>query len=98
MTDRISLALAACEGLPNEELVKRGKSGFAKMIVRKRNYAAMARKLAPAYCALQEELAKTKAELVKAQQTIAMLQQLDMPVTDVTDASNLLAGIMKKGD
>ena len=43
MTDRIALALAACEGHTNEELAQRGAGGFKYMIERKRAYARAAR-------------------------------------------------------
>ena len=95
--ERIALALAACEGLSNEELAQRGTGGYKKMIQRKRAYAESARyygsvieKLVPAAEAQAKELAAIKASL-------SMLEQLDKPVDDVSEAAALLAEIAKSG-
>ncbi len=95
MTDRTSLALAACQGLSDDELAQRGLSGFAKMINRKRTYATAARGLY-AVCKKQEqEIAKLQAELAQAKATIAQLEALDAPIGDTAEADQLIAGIMK---
>lgn len=93
---RIALALAACVGLPDKDLAKRGPLAFPKMILRKRGYAAAARKLAAENVAL-------KAALAKAEATIASYQELEaldaLGVSDTTQAQQLLAGITgKKAD
>lgn len=96
MADRTALALAACEGMSNEDLANRGANGFPKMILRKRKYATLARTLA---VALQAALKKNKAletELAIAKATIAQLEALDKPITDTTQAAELLAGALKK--
>lgn len=95
-TQRIILALAACEGMTDADLAARGKGGFLKMINRKRGYAQSARyygavleKVVPALEAARKEL-----EAMKAAQ--ATLEQLDAPVEDVSEAAALLAGISGK--
>lgn len=92
-TQRILLALAACEGLSDAELAQRGAGSFKAMIERKRGYAKSARyygavleKVVPALEAARKEL-----EAMKAAQTT--LEQLDNPVEDVSEAAALLAGI-----
>ena len=57
MTDRTTLALAACAGLSDAELAERGNQGYAKMIQRKRKYAQAARMMAVANAHLAKELA-----------------------------------------
>ena len=93
--ERIALALAACEGMSNEELAKRGKGGFKAMIERKRSYAKASRhyhavleKLAPMAKAQAKELAAMKA-------SFEALEQLDKPIEDVSEAAALLANIAK---
>lgn len=95
-TQRIALALAACEGLSDAELAQRGPGAFKSMINRKRGYAQSARyygavleKVVPALEAARKEL-----EALKTAQ--ATLEQLDKPVDDVTEAAALLAGIATK--
>lgn len=83
MTDRTTLALAACAGISDTELAERGNQGYAKMIQRKRKYAQAARMLAVANAHLAKELAKT-------------LEQLDAPVGDTTLAAGMLASIAAK--
>ena len=95
-SERIALALAACEGLSDAELAQRGAGGFKAMIERKRSYAAAARhlhavleKVAPAAQAQAKELAALK-------ESFATLEQLDAPVVDVSEAAALLAGLSGK--
>ena len=96
MTDRTTLALAACQGLDDTELAQRGAQGFAKMIQRKRKYAAAARLLAVANAQLAKELAKTQAALKAAQAQLTTLEQLDAPISDTSQASSMLASIAAK--
>lgn len=95
MTDRTALALAACEGLTNEELAQRGAGGFKYTIERKRAYARAARhmhatlhKLVPAAAAQAMELAAIKTN-------IEAIEQMDKPVEDVSQAAELLANLKK---
>ena len=96
MTDRTTLALAACAGISDAELAERGTQGYAKMIQRKRKYAAAARLLAVANAQLAKELAKTQAALKAAQAQITALEQLDAPVGDTSLAAGMLASIAAK--
>jgi len=96
MTDRTTLALAACAGLSDAELAQRGAQGYAKMIERKRKYAAAARLVATANEVLAKELAKTKAALKAAQAQLTTLEQLDTPISDTTQAMGMLANIAAK--
>lgn len=96
MTDRTTLALAACQGLNDAELAQRGPQAFGKMITRKRKYAAAARILAVANAQLAKELAKTQAALKAAQAQITTLEQLDAPVGDTSLAAGMLASIAAK--
>lgn len=96
-TQRIALALAACEGLSDAELAQRGPGAFKKMIDRKRGYAQSARyygavleKVVPALEAARKELASLKVSM-------DTLEQLDKPVDDVSEAAALLAGLTGKG-
>ncbi len=93
-TDRTTLALAACQGLTNEELAKRGPGGYLKMRDRKRSYATAARVLATGMDAADLKIAQLQAELEAAKKKIAALEQIDAPVTDTTQAASVLAGIM----
>lgn len=104
MTDRTTLALAACEGLPDAELAERGAQGFKKMIERKRKYAAAFRMTSAAGVAVVQELKKAtakaeelQAKLDKANATIAALQAMDTPVSDTTQAADMLKNLGKKG-
>lgn len=92
-SNRIALALAACEGLSDADLAQRGAGAFKSMIERKRAYAKSARyygsvleKLVPLAEAQAKELAAVKA-------SFETLEQLDQPVEDVSEAAALLAGI-----
>lgn len=96
MTDRTTLALAACQGLSDAELAQRGPQGFGKMIQRKRKYAAAARIMAVANAQLAKELAKTKAALKEAQAQLTTLEQLDAPIGDTSLAAGMLASIAAK--
>lgn len=96
MTDRITLALAACQGMTDEDLAKRGTGAFAKMIDRKRKYAFAARTLAAAVPTLEKKVAELQHQLALAQAQLASLQELDEPVTDTTEAAALLANLSKK--
>lgn len=102
MTDRTALALAACQGLTTEELASRGPGSFAKMINRKRAYAAAARTLAASGATVTKELAMARkqledaqAALAQAQATIAQLEALEAPIGDTTVADQMIAGLMK---
>lgn len=98
MTDRITLALAACQGMTDEDLAKRGTGAFAKMIDRKRKYAFAARTLAAGVPALEKKVAELQHQLALAKTQIASLQELDAPVTDTTEAAALLASLSTKKD
>lgn len=102
-TDRITLALAACEGLTNEELAYRGAGSFAKMIDRKRVYAAEARSNAVAVAMLKVGLmtcktiiAKLQDDIAKAQRTIETLESYDGQIVDTSEAREMLDSILKK--
>lgn len=96
MTDRTTLALAACAGIDDTELAQRGAQGFKNMIQRKRKYAAAARIMAVANEHLAKELAKTQAALKAAQAQLTALEQLDAPVGDTSLAAGMLASIAAK--
>lgn len=103
MTDRITLAINACAGLSDEELIKRGYGGFAKMINRKRQYATAARTFKAASDVVSKELGTAMArlhaaqmELAKAQDTIAALEMLDAPIVDTSEADAMLSAALKK--
>lgn len=103
MTNRITLAMNACAGLTDEELEARGKGSFAKMINRKRQYAAAARSLKASSDVVGKEfklamaqLQKAQEELAKAQATIAALEALDAPVGDTSEADAMLSEALKK--
>lgn len=98
MTDRTTLALAACKGLTDEDLAKRGPAGFAKMIDRKRKYAFAARAMAVTVGTLEKKIADLQHQLALAQAQITSLQELDTPVTDTSDAQAMLAGIFTNKD
>ena len=95
MTDRTTLALAACTGLSDAELAERGASAFARMITRKRQYATAARTMTAVSKKLLTENAELAKQLAQAQATIKALQELDAPITDTTEAAGLLAGLSK---
>ena len=91
-TTRTQLALAACEGLSDAELAERGAQGFAKMILRKRNYATAARaldnanqKLAGDNKALKDQLAAITAKYDE------LLASTQPQVDDLADAEQALA-------
>lgn len=103
MTDRTTLALAACQGLTDEELAKRGTGGYRKMRDRKRHYAALARGMAAVIVQAKAEVDKRDAIIAKLHNEIAALkmginalQELDAPVTDTSEAASLLANLAKK--
>ena len=96
MTDRTTLALAACAGISDAELAERGTQGYAKMIQRKRKYAQAARMLAVANAHLIKQLAQAKAALEAAQTQLTTLEQLDAPVGDTALAAGMLAHIAAK--
>lgn len=95
MTDRTTLALAACQGLTDEELAQRGTSGYRKMRDRKRQYATAARMLAKGLELAEAKIAALQKQLAQAQKHAAALEQLDAPVTDTTQAADMLAAIGK---
>lgn len=95
--DRIALALAACEGLSDAELAKRGPGGFKAMIERKRAYAHAARHNYAAGLQLMEVATKTAKELQGLKTLVETLEKMDQPVGDVSEAAALLAGISKSG-
>lgn len=97
-SSRTELALAACAGLSDEELAKRGKGAFAAMIQRKRAYASAARITAGQLEKVSKKLAaqdKQIAEL-QAKLTAMMAGQLDAPVEDTSMAACVLASIANK--
>ena len=99
MTNRTALALAACDGLTDQDLADRGPQGFKKMIERKRKYATAARLLTVANVKLAEELKAAKAKLADLQQKVATyeaIEKLEAPINDTAQAADLLAGISKK--
>lgn len=98
MTDRTTLALAACAGLTDTELAERGAQGFKKMRDRKRQYANAARMLAKGMELAEAKIASLEKQLDAAKKQIATLEQLDAPVTDTTQAADMLTAIAgKKG-
>lgn len=94
-TQRIALALAACEGLSDAELAQRGAGGFKKMIERKRAYAQSARFYGAVIERIMPILEAAKKEIVALKTAQSTLEQLNAPVEDVSDAATLLAGIGK---
>lgn len=103
MITRSALALAACEGLTDAELAKRGAGSFAKMINRKRAYAHAARMLnsncavmAQELVAARKQLAEAQQELAKQQTLVNELMALDAEITDTSTADALMADIIKK--
>lgn len=96
MTDRTTLALAACKGITDAELADRGEAGYMKMRDRKRHYAAAARTIAVIGKKLLSDNKQLEAKVAALQKQLATLEQLDAPVTDTTDAANLLACLTKK--
>lgn len=96
MTDRTTLALAACQGLTDEELAQRGPEGYRKMRDRKRQYATAARMLAKGMEMAEAKIAKLQDQVAKLQARVAALQELDAPVTDTSEAASLLANLAKK--
>lgn len=99
MTDRTSLALAACSGLSDAELADRGPQGFKKMIERKRKYAHAARTLVIASAALEAQLSAAQARIAQLEQQVATykaIEKLDAPVEDTSQAADMLASISKK--
>lgn len=97
MTDRTTLALAACQGLSDTELAERGQAGYQKMRDRKRHYAGLARAVTLALAVQNKHVKQLQAQVAQLQATIAELQNLDAPVTDTSAAAAMLAGIGKKG-
>lgn len=95
--NREQLALAACEGLSDEDLVNRGECGFPKMIDRKRKYAATARMLYAENLILKKQLADAAEQLEQSKQVIAQLESLNVHVEDTTQAQALLNGLLSKG-
>ena len=93
---RIALALAACAGLNDAELAKRGQGAFFAMIDRKRKYAAAARILAVTNELLAKELAQAKKALAAAQAELAEIKALDAPVGDTTQALSMLTALAHK--
>ena len=94
--ERIALALAACEGLTNEELAQRGPGGFKAMIERKRNYANAARHFAAILKQAGKKVQALQQQLIAQQATMATIEQMDKPVADVSAAAALLAGLQAK--
>lgn len=95
-TTRTTLALAACVGLTDAELAERGTDGYRKMIDRKRQYAKAARMLAKGMELAEAKIAALQKQLAAAQKQLATLEQLDAPVTDTTQAADMLASIAGK--
>jgi hypothetical protein len=93
--NRTQLALAADEGLTDQELAERGTAGFKKMIARKRFYSKVANEVAEANKKLKAELTAVRAQLeLTAKNYDALLATLHPE--DVTQAGALLEGIFKK--
>lgn len=90
-TTRTELALAACQGMSDEELRQRGASGYANMRNRKRKYATAARILAVANERLDAQVKKLQAGI-----TDAGMLMTDAEATDLSKANAMLAGILKK--
>lgn len=96
MTDRTTLAIAACQGIDDAELAQRGPQAFGKMIDRKRKYATAARIMALTNEHLAQELAQAKAALAAAQAELAEIKALDAPVGDTTQALSMLTALAHK--
>lgn len=96
MTDRTTLALAACQGLDDAELAQRGAGGYQKMRDRKRHYASLARAASIGLKMAAKQMKEQQAKIAQLEATIAELQNLDAPITDTSEAANLLAGLNKK--
>jgi hypothetical protein len=96
MTDRTTLALAACQGMTDDDLAARGPGGFAKMIDRKRRYATAARALDAMARLAAARIKSMGRELEAAQAQLAALEQLDAPVGDTSQAMSMLAAIAAK--
>lgn len=100
MTNRTALALAACDGLTDQDLADRGPQGFKKMIERKRKYAAAARLLTVANAQLAAHLKAAQTKLAELEQKVATfeaIEKLEAPINDTAQAAELLAGIGKLG-
>jgi hypothetical protein len=102
-TPRIDLALAACEGMSDEELAQRGAGGYKAMRDRKRDYAAKFRTLAVGLPAVKKqidasdtEISGLKQKLAVAESQLAQLKALDAPMDD-TSASAAAALMAKLG-
>ena len=93
--NRTDLALAACEGMTDEDLMKRGECGFPKMIDRKRKYAAATRLLLAENAMLKDKLAKALAQIEVQMSMIKQLEALNVQVDDTTEAQELLKGFLK---
>lgn len=99
MTDRTTLALAACQGLSDAELADRGPQSFKKMIERKRKYAASARILIVTAVQQEKKIEALKAQVAALTQQVATFQaieKLEAPVDDTTQAASMLASIASK--
>lgn len=96
MTDRATLALAACQGIDDADLAQRGTQGFKNMIDRKRKYATAARLLAVTNQHLAQELAQAKKALAAAQAELAEIKALDAPVGDTSQALAMLTALAHK--
>lgn len=95
--NRAELALMACDGMSDDELVMRGKGAFAGMIHRKRKYADAARKIATVAEAMSIKIKELEEELLLAKQVIADLDALSAPVNDLSEANIILSNLFKSG-
>lgn len=90
--NRTELALLACEGMTDEDLMKRGQSAFPKMIDRKRHYSKAARVMAAQNEILKRQLTKALKELETAKTSLSMLKPLDAAIIDTSEAKSILKG------
>jgi cell division protein FtsB len=96
MTDRTTLALAACQGLSDAELAERGTGGYLKMRDRKRKYSTAAKMLYVAGQKQHAELQKAQARIAQLEAEVAALKALQADVEDTTEAAQMLQAISAK--
>lgn len=86
---RIQLALAACQGLTDEDLQQRGPGGFKAMIERKRKYASAARTLNIIAASLHKQVQQAADTLTE----LDSLDAIEPKLGDISQAAAMLAAI-----